>query len=174
MLPDYERIRWWTPPALFVLVLLTGVLFGAVTNLVNALISPAYFRAAMGWWTLNVLPLAVSQAIVEGSVLGLLGGAAFAIAVAATTRLRCPLSVPCRALFYAVMILAALWAIGGVCGLIFAFDSTGNFPKHDDWSSPNHKRLAALRMGRRINLGRVRGCSVGYRLRMRQDVSLVA
>ncbi len=116
--PD-DRIRWWTPIIIAPIAVLLGVIFGAMTNVVNACVSLDYFSIVMDWeaspqvlWHWTIL-----QGVLEGGVLGSIFGIIFSITIAASTRLRCPLVFAAKYLVKAVLVVLVCWIIGGVIGV---------------------------------------------------------
>src|SRR5215213_671849 len=115
-----EKLRWWTPPALVGLSLWAGAALGFATNAVNGRVSPEYFEAVMGWPRDEVPELAVIQGAFEGGSLGLFFGLVFAIAVAASSRLRCPVRLAARVVWGTLLLALACWVAGGAAGVALA------------------------------------------------------
>jgi hypothetical protein len=113
------RIRWETPPLLVGLCLLLGMGMGAATNIINGRVSPIYFVAFMAWDEDEAPTKAIPQGMLEGGALGLSYGIVLSIAAAASTRLRCSLSLAARAAVRAVPLSLGCWIIGGIIGMIW-------------------------------------------------------
>jgi hypothetical protein len=99
-----------------------GIAVGAATNLINVLISPDYFRVVMNvmWYLgpLGVRGFAVRQGIIEGGALGSAVGFLMSVSIAASTRLRCPLSLALKYLALVMTIVVGCWIIGGAAGML--------------------------------------------------------
>lgn len=137
--PGFEEpIRYWLPPALFLACVLAGMLFGAATNSLSALVSPLYFQAIMGWsgTTAEIQALSIMQGIVEGGAFGVAFGAVYAIAMVLITHARCRFEFLFRHLLLALLIAASLWIVGGICGMTLAL------------TNPNYPRLAFFGLDR--------------------------
>jgi hypothetical protein len=115
-----DEIRWWTPLALVGLCVWAGAVLGFATNAVNGRVSPEYFQAVMRWPREDVPAFAVVQGMFEGGALGLLFGLVFAIAVAASSRLRCPVPLAAGVVWRTVLLALACWAAGGAAGVAVA------------------------------------------------------
>ena len=112
--------RWLTPLALCIAGPIAGVLLGAATNAINDSVCSDYFAIVMSWDGTHPILQAVVQGMLEGFALGLFFAFFFTIASAASTRLRCPLSLAMRTLAMAVAIVLVCWIVGGVAGVILS------------------------------------------------------
>jgi hypothetical protein len=122
--------KWWLPPTLLTFGLFFGLSLGALTNSINTLISPYYFRRVMYWNDLDnerVFLLAIRQGIFEGAILGVAYAIFFSIAAGMITGLRCPLRLVVQCLVVAILIVLGSWLVGGLVGLGWALLSPGTF-----------------------------------------------
>jgi hypothetical protein len=73
-------------------IVLLATCLGAAANAVNGAVSPRYFKAVMGWWTLPpeaIWRAAIAQGIFEGLVVGLVFAVIFTTSVGIISRGRC-------------------------------------------------------------------------------------
>ena len=115
-----DEIRWWTPPVLVGLSVWAGAVLGFVTNAVNGRVSPDYFEAVMRWPRDDVPAYAVVQGMFEGGALGLFFGLVFGVAVAASSRLRCPVGLAAPVVWKVMLLALVCWAAGGAAGVALA------------------------------------------------------
>jgi hypothetical protein len=117
---DDQPQRSETPLILCFVATICGAVLGAVTNLIDGHVSRDYFAITMGCdWNAGA-GLAVSDGAVAGTLLGLFFGALLAIAVSASTRLRCPPWLALRAFCEALAIVMLCWLAGGMAGATLA------------------------------------------------------
>src|SRR5215217_5539036 len=112
-----DEIRWGTPPALVGLSTWAGAVLGFATNAVNGRVSPEYFETVMRWQREDVPAYAMVQGMFEGGALGLLFGLVFAVAAAASSRMRCPAGLASGVVWRAMLLALACWAAGGAAGV---------------------------------------------------------
>src|SRR5438445_7699440 len=84
-----------TKPARFstiMFLLLSGIavggLFGAVTNMINGIVSPLYYSILLGWQFENIWYTAVLEGIYEGIIYGVIYSALYTIAFTLLIRKR--------------------------------------------------------------------------------------
>ncbi len=123
MSPHMDEVRrsaWTTPFALCLAAPLAGALFGAAANAVNDCVSPDYFAIVMGWDGMHSIFRAITEGMFAGAGLGAVFGFLLAITSAASTRLRCPLTLALRTLGMAIAVELAFWVLGGIIGVMWA------------------------------------------------------
>jgi hypothetical protein len=118
--------------AILVLIgVIGGVFLGAVTNAVNGAVSPQYFRDVMGW-TWRAIPNVWLASIEEGMLEGMAYGFGYALIFVTLTCIlsacRCYLGTAGKYSLIAFAITLIFWAIGGACGIAYAYA----FPDHCD------------------------------------------
>ena len=123
------RPRWATPLLLPVVGTLLGVTVGACMNAVNAAVSTDYYVAVLGLDPRlePVRFVIIMHGVVEGGILGLLFGVTFAVASAASTRLRMPFGTTLPTLLLAIAVTVTCALAGGGVGLAWAATDPAGF-----------------------------------------------
>jgi hypothetical protein len=133
----FQEIR---PGALIGLPLtgiLAGALLGAVTNSVNSLVSPDYYRNILYWHNVqNVQRAAIAQGIYEGLLFGLVFSLIFTIVVGVIARARCPYRLGVRYILFVTAAASGCWILGGLLGVGLAAFSP-EFYRHAFREVPN-------------------------------------
>jgi hypothetical protein len=97
---------------------LLGSAFGAMTNLVNGLISPQFFADVMNirddLW-LN----SVRNGIIRGAMFGAVYGTVFVLLLAWISRPRCEPAVALRYVALTILFALALWILGGLLATLY-------------------------------------------------------
>ena len=102
-------------------VALTGGLVGASMNAINGLISPDYFRAVMGWRSVDaVWRSSIAQGAFEGLVYGALFAVIFTSVVGFIGGARCSYARAARPLLHVAVVIYASWALGGLASVALA------------------------------------------------------
>ncbi len=83
-----------TRPMALVLIALTGVAagaaLGAITNSINGLVSPLYYRNILGWYEVNdIWRASIAQGIFEGLLFGLLFSSVFTVVIGIVSKAQC-------------------------------------------------------------------------------------
>lgn len=109
------------PLTLFALAL-TGVFasacLGALTNAINASISPYYFETILHWHEVqDVWRASLAQGIFEGILFGIFFSLVFTAGVGIITRASCPFGFALRHLLIVVAGALACWLIGGIVAM---------------------------------------------------------
>jgi hypothetical protein len=107
-----------------------GALIGAVTNMVNAAVSPVYFQTVMKWSFHDVWTAAVAQGIMEGIIFGVLFAMVFATGYGVVTKGRAPFSFARTLLWRILIFVLAMWTVGGVLAVSLALLSADFFHAH--------------------------------------------
>lgn len=108
----------------------TGGFIGAITNMVNGSVSPAYFRIVMGWDFTNIWIASVAQGLLEGLIYGVLFSLIFTSGFVLITKGKASYNFALKQLFKIILITLVCWAIGGVLGLLLASLSPDFFRSH--------------------------------------------
>ena len=97
---------------------LTGAVFGALTNSINGRVSPLYFRNILRWHDVeDVWRAAVAQGIFEGLMFGLFLAMVFTIVVGCVSKARCGYGFGVVVLLFVAVAALVCWAVGGLLGM---------------------------------------------------------
>lgn len=92
-----------------------STVIGAVTNLINGLISPIYFVNIMGWQNINnVWRASVVQVILEGLLFGAILSLIFISVVGFVSNVSCPYALGIRYLLGILGAVTLCWVLGGL------------------------------------------------------------
>ena len=95
-----------------------GAFIGAVTNAVNGLVSPDYFRAIMRWHDVeNIWRACVAQGVFEGLVFGVFFSVVFTAVVGIVTRVRCTFAFAARHMATIGVAVIVCWGLGGLIAM---------------------------------------------------------
>jgi hypothetical protein len=101
-----------------VTVVLAGAGLGALTNAINGLVSPTYFRTIMGWQDVeNIRRAAIAQGIFEGLIYGVLFSFVFTLVVGIVSKARATFGFALKHMLIAGGIALAAWCMGGVLAM---------------------------------------------------------
>ncbi|MFM7773970.1 MAG: hypothetical protein ACKO9V_03865 [Candidatus Kapaibacterium sp.] len=104
-----------------------GGCIGAVTNMVNAAVSPVYFITIMKWTFNDIWTAAIAEGIIEGLIFGILFALVFATGYGMVTKGRAPYGFARSLLLRILMYVFAMWAVGGVLSVLLALLSADFF-----------------------------------------------
>lgn len=127
--------------AAFALSFIGSIALGVLTNFANAKIGPEYFASLFGWQG-DIVSMSMTQAVLEGSLFGLILGALVAVVYA--VRMGSAANVG-GAIKLVTMLLACAWAawiLGGVIGVLMGTLSGEWFQNRFDISSERVKGVA--------------------------------
>lgn len=114
--------RPWSFIALGLSGVILGGLLGAITNAINAWVSPTYFREVMGWGEVqDIGRTAAAEGILEGLMFGLVFSVIFLCVVGVVTRAGCLYSLGIRYLAGIAAFALVFWVLGGLVGMGLAW-----------------------------------------------------
>lgn len=103
---------------LFLTGIILSILAGLLTNMINGLISPLYFKSIMGWQNLTgIYHAIIAQGIFEGIIFGIFLSLFYTISVIFISRWRCTYRLGIGYLLFLFIIAIICWIIGGLLGL---------------------------------------------------------
>ena len=100
-----------------VICILSGGLFGAVTNMINGIISPYYYKAIMNWEFNNIWTAVIAQGIFEGLLYGVIFSLIFTISFGFVTRGQGTFMFAFKQIIKLICIVFICWSIGGIIAL---------------------------------------------------------
>jgi prolipoprotein diacylglyceryltransferase len=107
-----------------------GGFIGAVTNMINGLISPNYFRIIMGWDFQDIWIGSVAQGIFEGLIYGIIFSLIFTTGFGIITKGNGKYNFALRQLFKIILIIFSFWAFGGIIAILLASLSPEFYQSH--------------------------------------------
>jgi hypothetical protein len=120
-----QSIRQSRPGALIGLTftgILTGAVLGALTNSINSLVSPDYYRNILHWYDVqDIWRAGIAQGIFEGLLFGLLFSLIFTFVVGVVSAAHCPYGVGVRYILFVFLAAMGCWILGGLLGIGLAF-----------------------------------------------------
>ena len=103
---------------LFLTGIILSILAGLLTNMINGLISPLYFKSIMGWQNITGIYRAIiAQGIFEGIIFGIFLSLFYTISVIIISKWKCTYRLGIKYLIFLFIITIACWIIGGLLGL---------------------------------------------------------
>lgn len=97
-----------------------GTSIGAITNMVNASVSPYYFQSVMRWNFTNIWGASVAQGIFEGTIYGIIFSFVFSWAFYAITKNQASYSFAFQQLYKICLFILVCWALGGLLAVLLA------------------------------------------------------
>ncbi len=98
--------------------ILAGAALGALTNSINGLVSPLYFRNILHWHDVDdVWRASIAQGIFEGLMFGLFLALVFMIVVGCVSQARCGYGFGAATLIFVAVAALVCWAVGGLLGM---------------------------------------------------------
>ena len=95
-----------------------GGLIGAITNMVNGVVSPLYFKTIMRWDNVeNIMGAAVTQGIFEGLIQGILFSAIFASVVGVKSNDDEKYFTVLKFISTISLIIVGAWTVGGLIAI---------------------------------------------------------
>ena len=97
-----------------------GAIIGLITNMINGVISPLYFRNIMQWHDINnIWSAIIAQGLFEGLIYGCVFSVIFTLVVI-TTKPICSYSYAVKFLMGISITVLLFWLLGGVIAIILA------------------------------------------------------
>lgn len=97
--------------------IISGGLIGAVTNMLNGIISPYYYRATMYWNFEEIWTAAVAQGILEGLLYGIIFSIIFTITFGLVTKGKGTYIFAFQQLLKLMGIVLICWVAGGLLAI---------------------------------------------------------
>jgi hypothetical protein len=111
---DFSQPRPFALVGIAATGLLAGAVLGALTNGINGLVSPLYFRTILHWRDVtDVWRAAIAQGIFEGLIFGFFLALVFTLVVGIASKVRCSYGFGVVTLTLVVLAALISWAIGG-------------------------------------------------------------
>jgi hypothetical protein len=100
---------------------LTGAILGALTNSINGLVSPLYFRNILDWCDVqDVWRASIAQGVFEGLIFGFFLTLVFTIVVGIVSRVRCSYRFGAVILVFVAIAAFVCWVVGGLIAMALA------------------------------------------------------
>lgn len=116
-----SRIKLTDLIGIFATGVLCGALVGAVSNLVNGVVSPFYFVTVLGWEDItNIWRASIARGVFEGIMSGLFLSLIFSSVVGIITRATCSYRLGLRYLIGIGLGALLCWCAGGLLGIMLA------------------------------------------------------
>jgi hypothetical protein len=96
---------------------LLGSAFGAMTNMLNGIVSPKFFADVMNVHD-DLLRNSIRNGIMRGAMFGAVYGTVFVALLAWMTRLRCVPAVALRYVALTVLFAGVMWCLGGLLAVV--------------------------------------------------------
>ena len=110
--------------------ILLGGFIGATTNMINASVSPYYFKAVMHWDFEDIWVASVAQGILEGLIYGVIFGLMFTTGFGLITKGQAPYRFAFIQLLKITALVFACWAAGGLLAMLLATLSSNFYKGH--------------------------------------------
>lgn len=107
-----------------------GGFIGAITNMINGVISPIYFKIVMNWDFNDIWPAAVAQGIFEGLIYGFIFSLIFTISFGIITKGIATYNLALKLLLKITLQILICWIIGGLIALFLAYLSPEFYKSH--------------------------------------------
>lgn len=107
-----------------------GGFIGAITNMINGIVSPAYFRIIMGWDFPNIWIASVAQGIFEGLIYGVIFSLIFTTSFGIITKGKASYGFALQQLLKIALIVLGCWIIGGILAVFLASFSPDFYQSH--------------------------------------------
>jgi prolipoprotein diacylglyceryltransferase len=109
---------------------LIGGFIGAITNMINGVVSPYYFKAIMYWDFQNIWIASVAQGILEGLLYGVIFSVIFTTGFGLVTKGQASYGFALIQLMKIIAIVFACWIIGGLLAMFLATLSSDFYKAH--------------------------------------------
>lgn len=107
-----------------------GVCIGAITNILNGIISPRYFSIVMGWDFFNIIRAIIAQGIFEGLIYGVIFSIIFTTGFCLITKNKATYNFAFRQLIKITLFVLSCWTIGGILAVLLSLLSPEFYKSH--------------------------------------------
>jgi prolipoprotein diacylglyceryltransferase len=98
--------------------IITGGIFGILTNMINGAVSPYYFRKVMHWDFPDIWPAAITEGLLKGLLYGIIFSLVFTCGFAIITKGDAAYGFGFRQLLKTVAFIAICWVVGGLFAIL--------------------------------------------------------
>lgn len=110
--------------------ILSGGLIGAITNMINGIVSPYYFKAIMQWKFPDIWTASIAQGMFEGLIYGVIFSLIFTTGFGLITKGEASYIFALRQILKIICVVFVCWLIGGFMGIFLALLSPDFFMAH--------------------------------------------
>ena len=117
---DNKQSNYLTIFLVSIICIVSGGIFGAVTNMVNGLISPYYYKVIMHWDFKDIWLAAVAQGILEGLLYGVFFSLIFTLTFGIVTKGQGTFSFAVKQILKLISLVFICWILGGILAMFLA------------------------------------------------------
>lgn len=130
MQKDPSRSNFLTIVFIGLTCILIGGLIGAITNMINGVVSPYYFKAVLNWSFQDIWLASVAQGIFEGLIYGVIFSVIFTTGFGIITKGLATFIFAFRILLKITAVVLLCWIVGGLIATLLASMSPDFYRSH--------------------------------------------